>query len=63
MENNLKAHSSWSQMRAVEQASERVQSWPEWKRTALTYRQSPREQTIPSRNEPVDEESTELRRK
>lgn len=38
MENCLKAHSSWNQMKAVERASERVHSWPEWKRSVVTYR-------------------------
>jgi hypothetical protein len=38
MESNLKVSSSWSQLKAVERASERVRSWPEWKRTAVSYR-------------------------
>ena len=34
----LKDHSSLSQMRTVQRASERVSSWPEWKRSTILYR-------------------------
>jgi hypothetical protein len=38
MEVTLKSQSSWSQMQNLERAIERVSSWPEWKRTAFSYR-------------------------
>lgn len=34
----MKDHSSLSQMRTVQRASERVSSWPEWKRSTILYR-------------------------
>jgi hypothetical protein len=45
----LKNHSSLSQMRALERASERVNSWPEWKRSATLYRSA----ASNARDEPV----------
>jgi hypothetical protein len=47
MNMSLKERSSWGQLKAVERASERVNSWPEWKRTAINYRvQSSKEQPV-----------------
>ena len=45
----LKSQSSWSQMQNLERAIERVNSWPEWKRTAFSYRnaESSKEATAP----------------
>ena len=34
----LKNHSSLSQMRTVQRASDRVSSWPQWKRSKVLYR-------------------------
>jgi hypothetical protein len=39
----LKQQSSWSQMKNLERAVERVSSWPEWKRTAFNYRSDERQ--------------------
>lgn len=48
MNMSLKQCSSWGQLKAVERASERVSSWPEWKRTAITYRvPTSKEQSAP----------------
>jgi hypothetical protein len=38
MVSNLKDHSSWSMIQAAERASERVNSWPEWKRNGFNFR-------------------------
>jgi hypothetical protein len=38
MEVSLKSQSSRSQMQNLERATERVRSWPEWKRSAFSYR-------------------------
>ena len=36
MVSNLKDHTSWGMIRSMERASERVNSWPEWKKVAFT---------------------------
>jgi hypothetical protein len=40
MEPEAKEHCSQSQIEAVERASRRVGAWPEWKRSAVSYRAS-----------------------
>ena len=35
---NLKTHSSWSHLRTVDRASQRVSSWPQWKKSSSIYR-------------------------
>lgn len=47
----LKIESSWDQMRNLDRAAERVNSWPEWKRTAFSYRR---------RDETEDSSSTQV---
>jgi len=34
----LKSRTAWSHLRTLKQASEVVSSWPEWKRTAVVFR-------------------------
>lgn len=36
MVSNLKDHTAWGMIQAMERASERVSSWPEWKRTGFS---------------------------
>jgi len=52
----LKDHSSLSQMRTVQRASERVSSWPEWKRSTILYRLAElnRELDIPGSEVPAE---------
>ena len=45
----LKDHSSLSQMRTLQRASERVSSWPQWKRNATLYRSAGSNENTPLR--------------
>jgi hypothetical protein len=37
---DLKDHTAWSHVQAIERASKRVSSWPAWKRNATLFRGS-----------------------
>jgi len=37
---DLKDHTAWNHMQTATRASERVSSWPEWKRNATLFRES-----------------------
>lgn len=53
MDIRLKEHSSWSQLKAVERAHERVKSWPEWKRAAVNYREQPSKDNVEANSQNV----------
>lgn len=50
---SLKDHSSFSQVRTVQRASERVSSWPQWKRSTILYRSSEPAEPAQSRELPA----------
>jgi hypothetical protein len=46
MVSKLKDHTSWGMIQAMERASERVDSWPEWKKAAFSLRHQESEEPL-----------------
>lgn len=53
---DLKDHTAWNHLRATERASQRVSSWPVWKRDATLFRE-PGEQPLVSEIQDTHEET------